>query len=50
MHIATVELLKFSPKKSIERMVNDYSNLDLIYLYATLFFLEIVILRMPIFI
>ncbi|WKC81682.1 tetratricopeptide repeat protein [Borreliella tanukii] len=40
MHIATIELLKFSPKKSIERMVNDYSNLDLIYLYATLFFLR----------
>ncbi|AEL18633.1 tetratricopeptide repeat family protein [Borreliella bissettiae DN127] len=40
MHIATVELLKFSPKKSIERMVDDYSNLDLIYLYATLFFLR----------
>ncbi|AJA90271.1 tetratricopeptide repeat domain protein [Borreliella chilensis] len=40
MHIATIELLKFSPKKSIERMINDYSNLDLIYLYATLFFLR----------
>ncbi|WKC75263.1 tetratricopeptide repeat protein [Borreliella yangtzensis] len=40
MHIATIELLKFSPKKSIERMVNDYSNLNLIYLYATLFFLR----------
>nr|WP_267506635.1 hypothetical protein [Borreliella afzelii] len=40
MHIATIELLKFSPKKAIERIINDYSNLDLVYFYATLFFLR----------
>ncbi|QMU99233.1 hypothetical protein F0310_02245 [Borrelia sp. A-FGy1] len=40
MHIATVELLNFSPKKAIERMVLDYPDVDLICFYAFLFFLR----------
>ncbi|AYE36329.1 hypothetical protein DB313_02390 [Borrelia turcica IST7] len=40
MHIATVELLNFSPKKAIERMILDYPDMDLICFYAFLFFLR----------
>ncbi|UER67633.1 hypothetical protein LKV13_02315 [Borrelia sp. BU AG58] len=40
MHIATIELLDFSPKKAIERMVLDYPGMDLVCFYAFLFFLR----------
>ncbi|BCR21883.1 hypothetical protein [Borrelia sp. HM] len=40
MHIATIKLLNFSPRKSIERMVSDYSDMDSVYFYAFLFFLR----------
>ncbi|AHH10638.1 hypothetical protein bcCo53_000453 [Borrelia coriaceae] len=40
MHIATIELLNFSPKGSIDRMLLDYPNMDLVYFYAFLFFLR----------
>ncbi|UGQ16139.1 tetratricopeptide repeat protein [Borrelia sp. RT5S] len=40
MHIATVDLLNFSPRKAIERMVLDYPDMDLVCFYAFLFFLR----------
>ncbi|AWG42831.1 hypothetical protein CR532_02380 [Candidatus Borreliella tachyglossi] len=40
MHIATIELLNFSPKRSIDRMVLDYPDMELVYFYAFLFFLR----------
>ncbi|AHH04950.1 hypothetical protein BmHG_00469 [Borrelia miyamotoi] len=40
MHIATIKLLNFSPKKSIDRIVSDYPDMDSVYFYAFLFFLR----------
>ncbi|UPA12126.1 tetratricopeptide repeat protein [Borrelia venezuelensis] len=40
MHIATIELLNFSPKRSIDRMLLDYPNMDSVCFYAFLFFLR----------
>ncbi|AHH12481.1 Tetratricopeptide repeat family protein [Borrelia hermsii YBT] len=40
MHIATIELLNFSPKRAIDRMLLDYPNMDSVYFYAFLFFLR----------
>ncbi|AHH08436.1 hypothetical protein baBA2_000448 [Borrelia anserina] len=40
MHIATIELLNFSPKKSIDRLLLDYHDINLVYFYAFLFFLR----------
>ncbi|WP_024653572.1 tetratricopeptide repeat protein [Borrelia persica] len=40
MHIATIELLNFSPKKAIDRMLADYPDMELVYFYAFLFFLR----------